>query len=160
MDMISSLNIKITNRISLEIEPNSFNVKYLQTKRDRMNHLFPSLQSSPVGFKAHTEKTGAMKKKGLEISFKSTVTPSVRTTRLFHTMIARHCYSLGECVVCSSGYIAKFGYNYGGVIFYGLGAAIAYSVVPFIGASVGAFIGCIIATTPRLPFPKLPSIDM
>ncbi len=40
---LAGYGLQITDRIPLQIEPNPFNQKYLETKRDKLGHLFTSL---------------------------------------------------------------------------------------------------------------------
>ena len=42
MEQIAQLGVVITERISLEIPPNPYNIRYLKSKRDRMNHILPN----------------------------------------------------------------------------------------------------------------------
>ena len=41
MNELEALGVQITERISTKIPPNTFNIRYLKSKRDRMKHIFP-----------------------------------------------------------------------------------------------------------------------
>ena len=46
---MSAVAIEITERVPIEIDSNPENVRYLQTKRDRMGHRLPeTITSAPV----------------------------------------------------------------------------------------------------------------